>query len=155
MARPRIDPYSARSDARGIMLERLPAEGYKGRLPRWPKPVARDEDGAETLLSKRARAVWRDAWRTPQATKWIEEPWRFEVIAEYCVVVASVEQDTSRSAALIGQLHRYRDQLGLTPAGLKDNGWMIAHGEPAGGEGGKGRVPSAGSRSRAIRALPN
>ena len=32
----------------------------------------------------------------------------------------------SASAALVAQLHRFRDQLGLTPAGLRDNGWRIA-----------------------------
>jgi hypothetical protein len=37
-----------------------------------------------------------------------------------------VEFAPSASAALVGQLHRYRDQIGLTPAGMKENGWAIA-----------------------------
>jgi hypothetical protein len=35
------------------------------------------------------------------------------------------------SAALLGQIHRFGDQIGLTPAGLKENGWKIAEPTPA------------------------
>lgn len=125
MARPMLNPNSTRADRYGVTLDPLPVDGYKGRAPRWPKPIPKDKDGAETELSKRARALWRQAWKTPQAAKWIEEPWRHEVVAEYCLVMATVEDDAARSAALIGQLHRYRDQLGLTPAGMRDNAWTL------------------------------
>ena len=34
-------------------------------------------------------------------------------------------------AALVAQTHRYRDQIGLSPAGLKENGWKIGALAPA------------------------
>lgn len=52
--------------------------------------------------------------------------WRWPVVAEYVRLKAVVESDPSASAALMAQMHRYRDQIGLTPAGLKENGWAIA-----------------------------
>ena len=150
MAGPRFDPNSERSDRRGIRLQSLPLEGFKGRAPRWPKPIPKDDAGVETALSVRARALWRQSWRTPQASRWIDEPWRHEVIAEYCLVMATVEDDAARSAALIGQLHRYRDQLGLTPGGMKDNGWTFdASQEPVRSVG----VVRGGSRARVNRGL--
>lgn len=126
MARgPRINPYSARSDRNGVTLRKLPRSGCKERAPRWPIPVEKDDTGTETAESKRARQIWREAWKYPQAVAWHEEEWRWEAVAEYARLKASIESDPSRSAALVAQLHKYRDQLGLTPNGLKDNLWEI------------------------------
>ena len=122
---PRLNPDSARSDARGIRLRALPAEGCTIKAPRWPQPVERDEQGKETEQSRRARKAWREAWTTPQAVAWHEEPWRWPIVEEYCLVKAAMELAPAKSAALIGQLHKYRDQLGLTPGGLVDNLWRI------------------------------
>jgi hypothetical protein len=71
-------------------------------------------------------AVWEQAWTTPQAAAWAVEAWRWPIIAEYCRLKTIVELDADSNASLVGQLHRYRDQIGLTPAGLKENGWTIA-----------------------------
>ena len=62
---------------------------------------------------------------------WISQPWRWPIVAEYCRLKAIIELSPAATAALISQLHRYRDQLGLTPAGLKENGWRIAVDETA------------------------
>ena len=70
-----------------------------------------------------------------------------------CRLEAQAELFPAKSATLVGQLHRFRDQLGLTPAGLRENGWQI---------GGSGQVvsvsdpvrssrPSGGSRDRVLR----
>ncbi|WP_182354215.1 hypothetical protein [Flaviflexus huanghaiensis] len=62
--------------------------------------------------------------------------------------MATVEDDAARSAALIGQLHRYRDQLGLTPGGMRDNGWTFGRStEPPRSVG----RATGGSRARALR----
>jgi hypothetical protein len=50
-------------------------------------------------------------------------------VAEYCRLKVTVELDPGSNAALVGQLHRYREQIGLTPAGLRLNGWQIARDE--------------------------
>ena len=108
------DPNSGRSDRRGLSFDALPNEGFQGEIPDFPKPVEHD----------RVLDLWNEAWRTPQAAAWKLESWRWPVVAEYCNIAFLVEVDAF--AALIAQLHRYRDQLGLTPAGMRDNGWAIA-----------------------------
>ena len=137
---PSADESSGRSDRRGYVLTALPSEGYRGDVPTFPlDPIVLfsehfeerrkvrefDEGGTETFRDREA-AVWAEAWSTPQACAWSLESWRWPVVAEYCRLKTVVELDPSASAALVGQLHRYRDQIGLTPAGMKDNGWKIA-----------------------------
>ena len=117
---PAFDPTSARSDSRGIVLTALPNEGFTGDVPAWPLG-----DGPEHVAN-RELMVWAEAWRTPQAAAWAQESWRWPIVAEYCRLKAIVESDPSASAALVSQLHRYRDQIGLTPAGMRENGWAIA-----------------------------
>ncbi|HEY4536424.1 MAG TPA: hypothetical protein VIG71_10735 [Enteractinococcus sp.] len=112
---PAADPNSGRSDKRGLSFKALPNEGFQGEIPKFPKPVQDD----------RVLQLWEEAWRTPQAAAWKRESWRWPIVAEYCNIAYLVEVEAS--AALIAQLHRYRDQLGLTQAGLRENGWAIAH----------------------------
>lgn len=142
---PQADPKSGRSDRRGFSLTALPAEGFKGLVPEFPlEPIVifsehyenrakikELDEGASARFGDREADVWAEAWATPQACAWSMESWRWPVVGEYCRLKTVVELDPSASAALVGQLHRYRDQLGLTPAGLKDNGWAIAADEVA------------------------
>jgi hypothetical protein len=146
---PRPDPESGRSDRRGFTLTALPSEGYKGEPPSFPlEPIvlfveywegsgrdrvrAKEEDKpASESFRERESQVWAEAWTTPQACAWSMQPWRWPIVAEYCRLKTVVELDPSASAALVAQLHRYRDQLGLTPAGLKENGWAVATDELA------------------------
>lgn len=141
---PQADPNSGRSERRGYKLSALPSEGYLELAPDFPlepivlfteywegsgsereKHKARDEGGTESFRDREAE-VWAEAWRTPQACAWSMQSWRWPVVAEYCRLKTIVELDPSASAALVAQLHRYRDQIGLTPAGLRENGWSIA-----------------------------
>lgn len=119
---PAPDPTSGRSDRRGLSFAALPAEGYRGVVPDFPL----GRSAADDLIAVREVAVWTEAWRSPQAAAWAKESWRWPVIGEYCRLKAVIELSPAATAALVGQLHRYRDQLGLTPAGLKENGWQIA-----------------------------
>ena len=142
---PQADPMSGRSDRRHFTLTALPSEGFRGDVPEFPLPRATRfeivfEDKARLKLSdakatelyrSRELDVWAEAWSTPQACAWSMQSWRWTILAEYCRLKTIVEMDADASAALVGQLHRYRDQLGLTPAGLKDNGWAIAVDEVA------------------------
>jgi hypothetical protein len=124
---PAVDPNSATSERRGLKFKALPAGGYQGEIPEWPlRPSATDE-----VIGSHEVAIWRQAWRSPQAAAWAAESWRWPIIGEYCRLKAIVEFSPAVSAALVGQLHRYRDQIGLTPAGLKENGWQIAGDELA------------------------
>ena len=40
-------------------------------------------------------------------------------------------ESSEATAADKGSLHRFADQIGLTPAGLRENGWAIAKDEVA------------------------
>ena len=119
---PAPDPDSARSEQRKFLLSALPADGFPGPVPEFPIPMLGDDQE----LREREVDLWFDAWRTPQACAWSMEPWRNRIVAQYCRISAVVELSPDATAALIGQVHRFRDQLGLTPAGLRENGWKIA-----------------------------
>lgn len=83
-----------------------------------------DEDATERYREIET-AIWADIWRTPQGAAWAQASWRWPIIAEYCRLKAVVEGEPDSNASLVAQLHRYRDQIGLTPDGLKANGWQI------------------------------
>lgn len=140
---PQADPNSGRSDRRGFKLTALPATGFDGEVPDFPLPAA----AADALIGARELAIWELHWRTPQASAWFLEPWRWETVAEFCRIKAIVELAPDASAALVDKLRMYRDQIGMTPAGLKENGWAIAHDEV--GERREAKEPAkASSRDR-------
>lgn len=140
---PAANPASGRSAARGLDFQSLPSEGYRGTIPDFPlDPIVlfaeHFEDGAKVRevdqdaaadFHSREGVVWVEAWRTPQGAAWAIESWRWPIIGEYVRLKVTVELDPGANAALVGQLHRYREQIGLTPAGLIRNGWQIARDE--------------------------
>lgn len=123
---PGHDPDSNRSDQRGISLTTLPSEGFTGEAPAFPLPAP-----ANRAVAARECEIWAEAWTTPQAAAWAAASWRWTIVAEYCRLKATIELTPDIAASFVSQLHRYRDQLGLTPAGLKENGWRIAVDETA------------------------
>lgn len=166
---PSADPTSARSDRRGFTLTALPNGGFDGEVPAFPLPQMRrmrwvtedkkrwQEFDAESteLYRDREVDVWAELWRTPQACAWSLEPWRWSTVAEFCRLKTIVEQEPDANASLVAQLHRYRDQIGLTPAGLKENGWAIAPDE-VGAKAGE-KKPSAPTRKSSrdrLKAVP-
>lgn len=115
---PQPDENSGRSDARDIRLTALPSEGYQGEAPAWP--LAGQSD--------RELDLWAWVWTTPQACAWSLEPWRWHTVAMWVRTAALCESDRAQAADK-NSLHRFADQVGLTPAGLKENGWKIASDE--------------------------
>ncbi|MDO5663558.1 MAG: hypothetical protein Q4G40_12745, partial [Brachybacterium sp.] len=139
---PQADPTSGRSERRGIKMSALPADGYDGELPKWPLPRREvfdketDEDGRQVKVfnkaltarvQKREAELWAWAWSTPQAWAWAQpsEAWRLMTIAMWVRTYVLCES-AEATAADKGSLHRFADQIGMTPAGLKENGWAIA-----------------------------
>lgn len=136
---PAPDPTSGRSDRRGFRLDALPAEGYTGEPPAYPltavpvydvyfedKTRHKDlDDEATEARFDREQELWASTWRTPQAEAWIREPWRWQTVAMYVRTMALCES-ADATAADKNSLHRFADQIGMTPAGLKENGWKIA-----------------------------
>ena len=138
---PPPDPSSARSDARGLKFTALPASGYAGEAPEFPLPrrsvyyfeqqekarVRVFDESATEQVRERELELWAWLWRTPQACAWAQpsEAWRLHTIAMYVRTFVICEGDEA-TAADKGSLHRFADDIGMTPAGLRNNGWQIA-----------------------------
>lgn len=124
---PPKDPSSARSEKTGFSLTALPSEGFKGAVPAFPLPkTARGGVRPTDSFRKRETEIWRQIWKTPQACAWKREPYRWPTIGEFCRIKAAVELDPDSNAALLSRLREYRNEIGLSPDGLRANGWGIA-----------------------------
>ena len=142
---PAPDPMSGRSDRRGLVFTALPREGYRGEAPKFPlmrrvvlvwgfndegaKQQVVDSELTE-LIAEREAELWQWAWRTPQAAAWSQpgQEWRWHSVAMW-VRTAVICESSEATAADKNSLHRFADQIGLTPAGLAENGWAIAKDE--------------------------
>jgi hypothetical protein len=117
----------------------LPSEGFTGEVPSFPlgkvsvyfvykddgKTVRELDEDATQERYTRELELWAWAWSTPQAVAWEREPWRWYSVAMW-VRTAAVCESSEAQAADKNSLHRFADQIGLTPAGLAGNGWAIA-----------------------------
>jgi hypothetical protein len=139
---PSVDPKSGRSDARGLKFMALPREGFRGDVPEFPLPNA---------LGREVE-VWESAWRTPQAAAWAVESWRWRTVALWVRVSVRVE-DPEAPAALLGHVHRFADQIGLTPAGMRENGWALADDEVQEKRDEKPAATSQAAPKRRLRAV--
>lgn len=135
---PTADPSSGRSDRRGYSLTALPAEGYAGPVPDFPLPA----------VTPRELEVWEAAWRSPQACAWSlpSEAWRVRTVAMWVRLSVRCEEPDA-PAALLGQLHRFADQVGMTTAGLAEMGWKVAVDE-VGAKAGAAKPKPQSSRDR-------
>ena len=141
---PQPDPTSGRSDRRGVgggVV--LPAEGYSGPVPDWPF-------GSGTA---RELEVWGKAWESPQAAAWARESWRWETVAMWVrwkVRAESADAGPGEATAMF----RLADQVGMSPAGLRENGWSIASDEVGiVREESSGPVVAVGPPERRLRAV--
>lgn len=134
---------SGRSDRRGFSLTALPASGYDGPIPDFPLP-----DPTEREIE-----VWAAAWRTPQACAWSmpSEAWRIRTVAMWARLSVRCE-DPDAGAALLGQLHRFADQIGMTTAGLAEMGWKVAVDEVSTKAAEKGKPASSRDRMKVVKA---
>lgn len=112
---PRPVEGSRTSERKGYTLTALPPTGFDGEVPDFPLPLASD----------RELSLWDRAWTTPQACAWSVEPWRWYTVGQWVRWSVRAE-DPEASAAIVAAVIRLADQIGLTPAGLKENGWKIA-----------------------------
>jgi len=140
---PSVDPRSARSDFRGLSFQALPREGFDGDIPDFPLPA----------LAEREAEVWDSLWRTPQAAAWFAEPWRWRAVAQYVRWSVRTE-DPGCPATVMGQVIRLADQIGLTPAGMKENGWALAADEVQAKRDDKPATTSQDAPKRRLRAVP-
>lgn len=139
---PSVDPRSARSDSRGLSFQALPREGYAGDIPNFPLPAP----------SERESEVWISLWRTPQAAAWFIESWRWRTVAQYVRWSVRTE-DPECPATVMGQVIRLGDQIGLTPAGMKENGWALAADEVQAKRDDKPNATAQAAPARRLRAV--
>lgn len=118
---PAADPKSFRSEAKGLVFSRLPVGGFEGDAPEFPVP---DVDG-------RTLSVWAALWRTPQAAAWFVQSWRWVHVADLARLMV-MSEDPKAPIGVWGHIRQARADLGLTPAGLVENGWVVAEDEVAG-----------------------
>jgi hypothetical protein len=161
---PPPDPNSERSDLRGIKFTALPSEGYSGPVPDFPLPRrlayfvtekvrTLDEDTTEMVADREAE-LWAWAWSQPQAWAWSQasESWRVPTIAMWVRTYVLCESSEA-TAADKGSLHRFQDQIGLSPAGLKENGWAIAKDEVGAKRAESKPAPSKAAPKRRMRVV--
>jgi hypothetical protein len=145
---PPPDPNSLKSAKRGLIFSALPAEGHQGEAPEFPLPG----------ITYHETSLWTWAWKTPQAEAWAAEPWRWPSVALWVRTFVKCSSEDGR-AADINSLHRLADQIGMTPAGLKENGWKIAEATPsrtaATGTDGPAPAPRKSARARLLNAVPD
>lgn len=117
-----------------INVTALPSEGYAGRVPAFPLPKisrgftadGRANRAATDSFRRREMEIWQQIWKSPQAAAWSLDSWRWPTVGEYCRIKAAVELDPDSNAALLSRLREYRNEVGLSPDGMKMNGWAIA-----------------------------
>jgi hypothetical protein len=112
---PPPDPNSLKSARLGLTFTALPAEGYDGEAPEFPLPD----------VTFNERSLWLWAWKQPQAAAWAKEAWRWPNVALWVRTFVKCAAEDAK-AAEVNSLHRLADEIGMTTAGLKLNGWKIA-----------------------------
>lgn len=167
---PAPDPNSARSERRGLKFTALPAAGFAGDVPAFPLPrrvvwftyyedkklVRELDEGATDSVGEREAELWAWAWRTPQACAWAQpsEAWRLHTVAMWVRTFVLCE-GSEATAADKNSLHRFADQIGLSPAGLKENGWAIAADEVAAKAADRQERTERPKRERRLRSAPD
>lgn len=108
---------SRTSERKGYSLSALPFDGYDGAVPELANYMPD--------ATPRHEAIWAELWATPQACAWSEERYRWPAVAD--LVKWMVRSDADRAPASIAtSVRQLRDDLGLSSAGLRANGWKIA-----------------------------
>ena len=92
----------------------LPADGRKGRAPRWP-------------LSGRVQRGWAELWRRPQAVMWERNGDEY-LVARYLILRNAIQDELDHSvvnATAMAELRQIEDRLGLSPMAMKRLQWEI------------------------------
>ncbi len=164
---PQADPNSGRSERRGVKFTALPSDPYDGPVPAFPLPkrivwhswfedgkkVREDDEACTEQVAEREAELWAWAWSMPQAWAWSQpsESWRLPIIAMWVRTYVLCESSEA-TAADKGSLHRFADQIGMTPAGLRENGWAIARDE-VGGKRAEAPTPSVSPAAAPARRM--
>lgn len=115
----------------------LPSEGRKGNAPAWPlakwrdmeksKPADEQDAAGARKIDDRELVIWRQIWKTPQATQWDRLMWKHDV-AMYVRMMVGGETGNMKAAQ---EARFWSDRLGLTPPSMLRNRWKIVTDEVA------------------------
>lgn len=94
----------------------LPSQGYNGKVP----PIS-DYFPRATARHKK---IWGQLWSTPQAVAWAMEEWRWPMVADLVRLMVKAEDPDAPTSAMT-PVRQFRDDLGLSPGGLRYNNWAI------------------------------
>ena len=135
---PAPSPGSATSDRRGLNFKSLPAEGYGGPIPDFPRPVL---FGSELTH-------WTWCWRTPQAALWATPQWSWVIpaVAHYCSLMAQSEQPDC-PVGVHAQIRGREGEILLTQEALLKAGYQVATDELSARRE-ESNVKAGGSRGR-------
>lgn len=135
MPGPAPNPNARRRNARPDWVS-LPADGRRGKTPKWP-------------LGGRTPAGWVELWRLPQAVMWERDNAVIQIATYLTVRNAAHEalRNGEPNAALLSELRQIEDRLGLSPMALKRLQWEITQ-KPA--ESGGGKVIEANDRFKRL-----
>ncbi len=98
-------PETRRRRNHGPSLTYLPAEGRKGRTPKWPLDELRDGEAA----------LWRIVWKSPEAVLWEREQ-AYRLVARYVRVAVMAESATGDGARYHwNEARALEDRLLLSP----------------------------------------
>ena len=111
---PAPDPNALRRDRDGESWTTLPAEGRKGRAPKWPL----------TKASKRETEIWRREWKRPQAVVWQRNGQEIEVAMYVRNLVEAEKPDAPKGKRDL--VRQGQEALGISLPGLHRNRWKIA-----------------------------
>lgn len=97
-------------------------------------PIVRSLKGdpsQEERWNRREREVWNELWRYPQGFAWSRPQYKYlqHIVALYVRQYVLCESPDAKAADR-ATLCRYADSIGLTPQGLRLNGWRIVADEP-------------------------
>ncbi|WP_309080289.1 hypothetical protein [Zhihengliuella sp.] len=131
---PARDPNALRRERKDDQQQwtLLPSKGRPGNAPGWPlekwrelekaRPVEERNDAGARTLDKRELEIWREIWKTPQATAWDRLGWRHDV-ALYVRLLVQGERGNLKAA---GEARQWSDRLGLNQTAMLRNRWKIA-----------------------------
>lgn len=136
---PAPDPDALRRERDSGSWITLPAEGRKGRAPKWPlaKQTARE------------KALWSREWKRPQAVMWERNGQELEVAIYVRSIVAAEKFDAPTNARVL--LRQQQEALGLSIPGLARNRWKIApRAEEKGSTPRRTAAPSSRARFKVV-----
>lgn len=142
-------PGSGASDRKGLRFKSLPAEGYDGDIPEFPRPVV---FGSELKH-------WNRAWRTPQAALWATPQWSWVVpaVAHYCSLMAQSET-ADCPVGVHAQIRSREGDILLSNDHLNRAGYTVASDDVAAKRDDAelaGKPESARDRARRLRVVGN